>query len=91
MGGEEAILEMRAAAHRQDLSQLARAAHKLKGAANNMHVDRLGLLTADVEARANAGGRNDWSEEMKMISAEFERVSEQLRALLDAQLQRKVG
>ncbi len=91
MGGEEAILELRAAAHRQDLDQLARAAHKLKGAANNMHVDRLGLLTADVETRARAGGRNDWSEELKMISAEFERVSEQLRALLDTQWQRKVG
>ncbi len=38
MSGEEAILELRAAAHRQDLDQLARAAHKLKGAANNMHV-----------------------------------------------------
>ncbi len=34
---------VRAAAHRQDLDQLARAAHKLKGAANNLHVDRLGL------------------------------------------------
>jgi hypothetical protein len=55
-----------------------------------MHVDRLGLLTADVETRARAGGRNDWSEELKMISAEFERVSEQLRALLDTQWQRKV-
>ncbi|MDY6945976.1 MAG: response regulator, partial [Pseudomonadota bacterium] len=90
LGGEEAILEMRAAAHRQDLEQLARAAHKIKGAANNMHVDRLGLLTADVETRARAGGRNDWSEELKMISAEFERVSEQLRTLLDTQW-RKVG
>ena len=91
MSGEEAILELRAAAHRQDLEQLARAAHKLKGAANNLHVDRLGLLTADVEARARGGGRNDWSEELKMISAEFERVSEQLRSLLDKQWQRKAG
>jgi CheY-like chemotaxis protein/HPt (histidine-containing phosphotransfer) domain-containing protein len=91
MSGEEAILELRAAAHRQDLDQLARAAHKLKGAANNLHVHRLGLLTADVETRARGGGRNDWSEELKMISAEFERVSEQLRALLDKQWQRKAG
>ncbi|HEY0683688.1 MAG TPA: response regulator [Steroidobacter sp.] len=91
MGAEEAILEMRAAAHRHDLDQLARAAHKLKGAANNMHVDRLGLLSADVETRARGGGRNDWSEELKMISAEYERVSEHLRALLDSQWQRKAG
>jgi PAS domain S-box-containing protein len=91
MSGEEAILELRAAAHRQDLDQLARAAHKLKGAANNMHVDRLGLLTADVETRARGGGRNDWSEELKMISAEFERISEHLRTLLDKQWQRKAG
>ena len=91
MGGEEAILEMRAAAHRQDPDQLARAAHKLKGASNNMHIDRLGVLTADVEARARAGGRNDWSEELKMISAEFERITEQLRLMLEAQAQRKVG
>jgi two-component system sensor histidine kinase/response regulator len=91
MGGEEAILEMRAGAHRQDLDQLARAAHKLKGAAHNMHVNRLGLLTTDVETRARGGGRNDWSEELRMISAEFERVSEQMRALLDSQWQRKAG
>lgn len=91
MCGEEAILEMRAAAHRQDLDLLARAAHKLKGAAHNMHVDRLGLLTADVETRARAGGRNDWSEELKMITAEYERVSDQMRALLDSQWQRKAS
>ncbi|HEY5759532.1 MAG TPA: response regulator [Steroidobacter sp.] len=91
MSGEEAILELRAGAHRQDLDQLARAAHKLKGAAHNLHVNRLGLLTADVETRARAGGRNDWSEELKMISAEFERVSDQLRALLDKKWQRKAG
>jgi CheY-like chemotaxis protein/HPt (histidine-containing phosphotransfer) domain-containing protein len=91
MGGEEAILEMRAAAHRQDLEQLARAAHKLKGAANNMHVNRLALLTADVETRARGDGGNDWSEELKMISVEFERVSEQMRVLLENQWQRKAG
>jgi two-component system, sensor histidine kinase and response regulator len=91
MSGEEAILEMRAAAHRHDLDQLSRAAHKLKGASHNLHVDRLGVLTADVEARARAGGRNEWSEEMKMISAEFERVAEHLRSMLEAQYQRKAG
>ncbi|MBL8269309.1 response regulator [Steroidobacter sp.] len=91
MGGEEAILEMRAAVHRQDADQLARAAHKLKGAANNMHVDRLGLLTADVETRARAGGRNDWNEELRTISAEFERVAEQLRTLVDTHWQRKAS
>jgi CheY-like chemotaxis protein/HPt (histidine-containing phosphotransfer) domain-containing protein len=91
MGGEEAILELRAAAHRQDLDQLSRAAHKLKGASHNLHVDRLAALTADVEVRAKAGGRNDWSEELKMISTEFDRVSEQMRTLLEAQGQRKAG
>lgn len=91
MSGEEAILEMRAAAHRHDLDQLSRAAHKLKGASHNLHVDRLTLLTADVEARAKAGGRNEWSEELKMISAEFERVSEHLRSMLESQWQRKAS
>jgi two-component system sensor histidine kinase/response regulator len=91
MSGEEAILEMRAAAHRHDLDQLSRAAHKLKGASHNLHVDRLSLLTADVEARAKAGGRNEWSEELKMISAEFERVAEHMRSMLDAQYQRKAS
>jgi two-component system sensor histidine kinase/response regulator len=91
MAGEESILEMRAAAHRQDPNQLSRAAHKLKGASNNMHIDRLGVLAGDVEARARAGGRNDWSEELKMISAEFERVAEQLRSMLETQMPRKVG
>jgi two-component system, sensor histidine kinase and response regulator len=91
MSGEEAILEMRAAAHRHDLDQLSRAAHKLKGASHNLHVDRLSLLTADVEARARAGGRNEWSEELKMISAEFERVAEHLRSMLETQYQRKAS
>jgi CheY-like chemotaxis protein len=91
MGGEEAILELRAAAYRQDLDQLSRAAHKLKGASNNLHIDRLAALAADVETRARAGGRNDWSEELKMISAEFERVGEQMRSLLETQEQRKTG
>jgi two-component system, sensor histidine kinase and response regulator len=91
LGSEESILEMRAAAHRQDLDQLSRAAHKLKGASNNLHVDRLAALTADVEARARAGGRNDWSEELKMISAEFERVADHMRAMLEMQLERKAG
>jgi PAS domain S-box-containing protein len=91
MGGEEAIEEMRAAVHRQDLEQLARAAHKLKGAANNMHVDRLGLLTADVETRAREGSCDDWSEDLKQITKEFGRVSEQLRSVLDSQWQRKAS
>jgi PAS domain S-box-containing protein len=91
LGGEESILEMRAAAHRQDMEQLARAAHKLKGAANNMHVHRLALLTADVETRARGDGGSDWSEELKAISVEFDRVSEQMRALLDNQWQRKAS
>lgn len=91
MGGEETILELRAAAHRQDLEQLGRAAHKLKGASNNLHIDHLSALTADVEMRAKAGGRNDWSEELKMISAEFARISEQLRSMLATQWQRQAG
>ncbi len=91
MGGEETILELRAAAHRQDLDQLGRAAHKLKGASNNLHIDRLAVLTADVEMRAKAGGCNDWSEELKMISAEFERISEQMRSMLETQWQRQAS
>jgi len=91
MSGEEAILEMRAAAHRHDLDQLGRAAHKLKGASHNLHVDRLSVLTADVEARAKAGGRNEWSEELKMIAAEFERVAEHLRSMLETQSERKAS
>ena len=55
MGGEESILEMRAAAHRQDLDQLSRAAHKLKGASNNLHIDRLGA--ADGGRRSTRPGR----------------------------------
>jgi HPt (histidine-containing phosphotransfer) domain-containing protein len=91
MSSEESILEMRAAAHRQELDQLSRAAHKLKGSSNNLHIDRLAALAADVETRARAGASNDWSEELKMISAEFERIAEQLRSMLATQWERKAG
>ncbi len=59
MSGEEAILETARRRAPPDPDQLARAAHKLKGAANNLHVDPTRLLTADVETRARGGGRND--------------------------------
>jgi CheY-like chemotaxis protein/HPt (histidine-containing phosphotransfer) domain-containing protein len=91
LGGEEALLEMRAAAHRRETDNLARAAHKLKGAAKNLHIERLASLTYTLETAARAGTQRDWTAELIQISEEFQRVAEKLRVMLAEHWQRKAS
>ena len=58
---------------------IGRAAHKLKGAAANLHVNDLATLTFDLETRAKSGQKSDWRAELEKIAAEFARVGEGLR------------
>jgi PAS domain S-box-containing protein len=79
-GGEETVHELRAAAELGDAAAIGRAAHKLKGAAANLHVNNLATLCFDLETRAKSGHKNDWRADMEKIAAEFARVGANLRA-----------
>ncbi|HEY7639888.1 MAG TPA: response regulator [Steroidobacteraceae bacterium] len=78
-GGEETLQELRAAVELSDTTAIARAAHKLKGAAANLHVNNLATLSFDLETRAKSGQKGDWRAELEKIAAEFARVCEGLR------------
>ena len=65
-------------------NMLARAAHKLKGASANLHVNTLAALTQDLEARAKAGAATVWRADVDNIAAEFERVAAALQAAYEA-------
>ncbi len=81
-GGDETVQELRAAAELGDTAAIARAAHKLKGAAANLHVNNLATLSFDLETRAKSGQKVDWRADMEKIAAELARVSESLRSEL---------
>jgi two-component system, sensor histidine kinase and response regulator len=89
--GRDAVLEIRAAAHRGDNDALARAAHKLKGASANLHVNVLAALTQDLEARAKANASLEWSVEVEKIATEFERIAAAFKAAYGEGAQRKAG
>jgi hypothetical protein len=78
-GGEETLQELRAAVELADTTAIGRAAHKLKGAAANLHVNTLTTLSFDLETRAKSGQKLDWHAELAPIAAEFTRVGESLR------------
>ena len=78
-GGEETVQELRAAVELGDATAIGRAAHKLKGAAANLHVNVLATLSFDLETRAKSGHKADWRADMEKIAAEFARVSDGLR------------
>ena len=90
-GCADTLLEIRAAAHRNELDALARAAHKLKGASANLHVDELARLAQELEAGAKAGSRTEWTQLIASIVTEFERVAASMKAAYGEAPQRKAG
>jgi two-component system, sensor histidine kinase and response regulator len=78
-GSEDTLQELRAAVELGDAAAIGRAAHKLKGAAANLHVNNLATLSFDLETRAKSGQMADWRAEVEKITAEFARVCESLR------------
>ncbi len=84
LGAEEMLQEMHNAARAGDLSTLGRAAHKLKGAAANLHVEELASMAQTMEARARAGSGGAWSQDVERIAQEYARVAEVLRSAASA-------
>jgi HPt (histidine-containing phosphotransfer) domain-containing protein len=78
-GGESTVQELRAAVQLGDAAAIGRAAHKLKGAAANLHVNNLATLCFDLEARARSDQKADWHADLENVAAEFARVGESLR------------
>jgi CheY-like chemotaxis protein len=88
LSGEEIVAHMRATSDRR---LLARSAHKLKGASDNLHVTRLAALAHDVELRCASFDSYDWAHDVATIAAEFERVCEGLRTLLNRSSAQSAG
>jgi HPt (histidine-containing phosphotransfer) domain-containing protein len=78
-GGEDTVQELRAAVELNDAAAIARAAHKLKGAAANLHVNNLATLSFDLERRAKSEQKADWHGDLEKLAAEFARVAANLR------------
>ena len=92
-GGEDTLRELEAAAANGDAGAIGRAAHKLKGASANLHIDGLAALTLEVETRAKAGQPADWRHDLERIKTEFARVSAALRGEMEQMMleQRAAG
>jgi CheY-like chemotaxis protein len=88
MGGEEALREMNAAMQSNDRAALGRAAHKLKGASANLHVDALASMAHALEQSAKAGKADDSLQSIARITAEFQHIAEALRGEMDEGLKR---
>jgi two-component system, sensor histidine kinase and response regulator len=78
-GGEDTLRELQQAVANGDAAAVGRAAHKLKGASANLHIEGLAAITLEVETRAKAGEPVDWRSDLQRIKMEFERVSAALR------------
>ena len=83
MGGEDSIREMNQGWAAKDRDALGRAAHKLKGASSNLHMDALATLTGDVESAAKAGNDDGMPQALEKIIVELQRVSQAMRAEMD--------
>jgi two-component system sensor histidine kinase/response regulator len=78
-GGDDTVQELRAAVELGDAAAIGRAAHKLKGAAANLHVNNLATMCFDLETRAKSGQKADWRADLERVAAEFAHVGESLR------------
>src|ERR1044071_3017308 len=78
-GGDDTVQELRAAVELGDAAAIGRAAHKMKGAAANLHVNNLATLACDLESRAKCGQKAEWRAAFEKIAAEFARVGDSLR------------
>jgi PAS domain S-box-containing protein len=83
IGSEDSRAELRAAAAAADTNAIARAAHKIKGAAANLHLEGLAERALGIEERARANESCDWSAALGELEREFERVNAALRGELE--------
>jgi two-component system sensor histidine kinase/response regulator len=78
--GEAALKDIIAAAARNDGAALGHAAHKLKGAAANLHLDELTNLARTLEQHAAAGCDGDAALTIEQIKTAFAKTSQILRS-----------
>ena len=88
MGGEEALREMNTAVQARDRAAIGRAAHKLKGASANLHVDGLAAMAHALEQSAKAGREQESLQAISALTIEFQRVAEALRSEMDEGMKR---
>jgi two-component system sensor histidine kinase/response regulator len=78
--GEEALSEIMAAAAINDGEALSRAAHKLKGASANLHLDALTRLAQSLEVSAKSGQDGDAALTIEQIKSAFLHAAQALRS-----------
>ena len=66
-----------------DTNTVSKEAHRLRGAARSVAVERLGLLAADLEKTAKAGDMGV-AELVEHLHREYEEAGSALRAYMDA-------
>jgi signal transduction histidine kinase len=81
ISGAAQLQEASAALDAADRAQLARIAHKFKGACANVHADTLRSLAAELELNAGALEEAAARESLARLSREFQRTREFLSAL----------
>jgi PAS domain S-box-containing protein len=91
LGCEETLSELRVGANASDCQALSRAAHKLKGASANLHLETLAAAAFDIECRAKRCEQRDWLPDIEKVAVEFRRGAEVLRAQLQPLTLRKAG
>lgn len=74
--GSEVMAELRRAHGKADRQELARAAHKLKGASANIHAERLHILSGIMESRAQFADEATLTQMLNGMECEFRRVVE---------------
>jgi HPt (histidine-containing phosphotransfer) domain-containing protein len=80
-GRSDYIKALRAAVDSRSGKELRREAHRLKGAANNLHIDEIGLLALDLE---KASVKDDWDlleRKLDEIESAFTAGQEELSVL----------
>jgi two-component system sensor histidine kinase/response regulator len=88
---EETLSELRVGANASDCQALSRAAHKLKGASANLHLETLAAAAFDIECRAKRCEQRDWLPDVEKVAGEFRRAAEVLRTQLQPLTLRKAG
>jgi|HigsolmetaAR202D_1030399.scaffolds.fasta_scaffold00279_3 two-component system sensor histidine kinase/response regulator len=81
ISGTDALREMSSAAQAQDIAAVGRAAHKLKGASSNLHIESLAELASKVEIAAKEGTLTDPAQSLATLTSEFQRIVMALREI----------
>lgn len=77
--GADQLKRMKKALKDKDYEIIGKEAHRIKGAAANLHAHRLSLLAADLQNLVNDGEHAELTRKLDLFGEEFKRVSTLIR------------